>query len=310
MKKLLRLVKDHIQVDFNGRYYIAVFFLLAGSLTFNYSVQLEDKIIDSYMGEPIRVLLYFILYSFVYYITCLVAKATGKNNSFLRESKFWIYSSFGLLILAFNSGFPYATKIITWINSDPNFYNWTYQNMNNLLGLVRVAFPLLLISYLFFPNPTERLGLNNNLGISSIYKWLLLLILPFVVAASLEPDFRNQYPTYERFAPVDSSVLTALFYELCYGSDFVNVELLFRGFFVIGLSHWMGREAIIPMTALYCSLHFGKPIGEAISSIFGGYILGILALYTRNIWGGIILHIGLAWMMEAVAYFAKTFANS
>jgi len=49
-------------------------------------------------------------------------------------------------------------------------------------------------------------------------------------------------------------------------------------------------------------LHFGKPIGEAISSIFGGYVLGVIALNTKSIVGGSIVHIGVAWLMELFAY--------
>jgi hypothetical protein len=41
---------------------------------------------------------------------------------------------------------------------------------------------------------------------------------------------------------------------------------------------------------------------EAVSSIFGGYILGVIALQTRSIWGGILVHVGIAWMMEAIAW--------
>jgi hypothetical protein len=43
-------------------------------------------------------------------------------------------------------------------------------------------------------------------------------------------------------------------------------------------------------------------MGEAISSIFGGYILGIFAYSSRNIYGGLIAHLGVAWGMEYLAY--------
>jgi hypothetical protein len=56
------------------------------------------------------------------------------------------------------------------------------------------------------------------------------------------------------------------------------------------------------MVVVYAFLHFGKPAGETISSIFGGYILGILAFQSRNIFGGLIAHLGVAWGMEYFAY--------
>ena len=60
------------------------------------------------------------------------------------------------------------------------------------------------------------------------------------------------------------------------------------------------------MAVLYCMLHINKPMGEAISSIFGGYILGVIALSQRHILGGCIVHIGIAGLMEVMAYWAAS----
>ncbi len=56
------------------------------------------------------------------------------------------------------------------------------------------------------------------------------------------------------------------------------------------------------MTATYAVIHFEKPIGETISSVFGGYILGIIALYSCNIWGDIFIHGVTAFVMEIFAF--------
>jgi hypothetical protein len=135
------------------------------------------------------------------------------------------------------------------------------------------------------------------------------MVLPLVIIASFEAGFRNYYPLYHRYEITAANNPTqmppwlfALGYEISYGLDFFNVEFLFRGVLVIGVSQLIGKEAILPMVGAYCFLHFGKPVGECISSIFGGYILGVVAFYTRNIWGGVMVHVGLAWMMEAVAF--------
>jgi hypothetical protein len=57
-------------------------------------------------------------------------------------------------------------------------------------------------------------------------------------------------------------------------------------------------HCIIPVACFYCTIHLGKPMGEAISSFFGGTILGIVVYNTGSIWGGLIVHLGTAWMME------------
>jgi hypothetical protein len=96
----------------------------------------------------------------------------------------------------------------------------------------------------------------------------------------------------------------AAIYEFFYLSDFIRVETLFRGALIIGVARFLGKDSIMIMAALYCVLHFNKPMGETISSIFGGYLLGTIAYYQKNIVGGCIVHAGIAGLMELVAYIA------
>ena len=91
-----------------------------------------------------------------------------------------------------------------------------------------------------------------------------------------------------------------LLYEAAYAFDFVMTELVFRGTLVVGMAVIMGRSAVLPMVAVYCLIHFGKPLVEAISSVFGGYILGALAFQTRHIWGGVVVYICIALTMEVM----------
>ena len=87
-------------------------------------------------------------------------------------------------------------------------------------------------------------------------------------------------------------------FQLCYGSDFVFVEFFFRGFMVLGFTRLLGIRAIIPMVVVYALIHFEKPLLEALSSIIGGLVLGVISYRTKSIYGGIILHLGIAYMME------------
>jgi hypothetical protein len=45
-------------------------------------------------------------------------------------------------------------------------------------------------------------------------------------------------------------------------------------------------------------------MGEAISSFWGGILLGILSYHTGSIRGGLTVHLGIAWMMEAAGWIA------
>jgi len=126
------------------------------------------------------------------------------------------------------------------------------------------------------------------------------------VTASTQPDFLATYPKMKEIIPLHDGATPGWFYkllfQLSYGSDFFSVEIFFRGFLIIGFIKWVGKDAILPMACFYCTIHFGKPLGECISSYFGGLLLGIVAYNTRSIYGGLIVHLGIAWLMELGGY--------
>jgi hypothetical protein len=146
------------------------------------------------------------------------------------------------------------------------------------------------------------IGLTTRNFKATPYFGLLLLLLPLIALASTQHDFLQVYPKVQHLSFIDDYTHPAwpwkLLYELSYGLDFLGIELFFRGLLVIGLLRFVGQDAILPMAAFYCTIHFGKPLGECISSFFGGLILGVLAANTRTIVGGLIVHLGLAWLME------------
>jgi hypothetical protein len=137
------------------------------------------------------------------------------------------------------------------------------------------------------------------------YLIMLLIMVPLVAAASTQHDFLAMYPKLKSISFLKdqhNNGIYKLLYELSYGSDFISIELFFRGFLVLAFAKWFGKDAILPMACFYCTIHFGKPLGECISSFFGGTILGIVIYHTRTIYGGLMVHLGIAWMMELGGY--------
>jgi membrane protease YdiL (CAAX protease family) len=57
------------------------------------------------------------------------------------------------------------------------------------------------------------------------------------------------------------------------------------------------------MVVAYAMIHFEKPLLEALSSIFGGLVLGIISYRTKSIYGGVIIHLGIASTMEIAGAF-------
>ncbi len=150
-------------------------------------------------------------------------------------------------------------------------------------------------------------GLNAKDFSLRPYFIMLLIMVPLIALASTQPDFLHTYPKLKHisFLNTSSTGVYKLIYELSYGSDFFTIELFFRGFLVLAFSRWFGKDAILPMAMFYCTIHFGKPLGECISSFFGGMILGIVTYHTRTIYGGLMVHLGIAWMMELGGYWGN-----
>ena len=138
---------------------------------------------------------------------------------------------------------------------------------------------------------------------------MLLIMVPLVAAAATQKDFLAMYPKLSNvqfFLEENNSWVYKLLYELSYGSDFVSIELFFRGFLILAFVKWAGKETILPMAVFYCTIHFGKPLGECISSFLGGIILGVITYRTKTILGGLIVHLGIAWLMELAGFIGNT----
>jgi hypothetical protein len=308
LKKILALVITHVRQDFQYQYYIALSSLLITLLTINYSVDLENTWIDQYPEKINRVFLYFLLYGFGYYVSCLIVSHFKKVTDFWTSKKFWLFSLFGLSVLSIAKGFPYLPEIMNSLQQPYEVYAWLYRIATHATSFVVMFLPLLIFYMVIDREKSGVYGLTTTSN-SKPYLYLLLLLIPFIFLASFQKGFTDYYPVYKANTVSElwkwPSYLPMMVFEFFYGIDFINVEFLFRGFFVIGMTQILGKHSIVPMVVIYCLLHFGKPLGEATTSIFGGFILGIIAFYTRSIWGGIMIHVGIAWMMEALAYFSK-----
>lgn len=168
---------------------------------------------------------------------------------------------------------------------------------------------VLLVLYRWLPAQQNFWGVTLSGVMWRPYWQMLLCMLPLIAFASTQADFLNAYPRMKQMAFM-SSVMDnpwgyRLLYELGYGIDFLTIELFFRGFLIFAFIRYAGAAAILPMATFYCSIHFGKPVLECISSFAGGLILGVLAYRTRSIMGGLLVHLGIAWMMEVGGYFGS-----
>jgi len=312
MKKFLNYFTDFHRSYFNVAMYASVLLFIAALITFNYTFDFEDSYIDKFQGKNIRILFFFLYHGLAYYgVLFIIWLFNPKQIQFTWQ--FWLKSLLGLAILGFDRSifpqiwqqimplFPFHTRL---------FY---FKVFFNLYGFITIVFTLFLIKMVFDRNTGEGLyGIRFRKVDWKAYWIMLLVMVPIILSATILPSILEYYPTYKRVGGIRFAQfyqvkewVSILIYETAYLTDFLNTELFFRGFLVIGLSKLMGKNVVLPMVACYAVLHFGKPMGETISSVFGGYILGVIALYSRNIWGGVFLHGGIAMLMEIFAFWRQ-----
>ena len=131
-----------------------------------------------------------------------------------------------------------------------------------------------------------------------IYLVMFGLILPAVFLAARTDSFRSTYPFYQW---ANRSWFDLWAWEAMYAIQFLSLEFFFRGFILHGLRRALGSNAILVMIVPYCMIHYGKPMAETFGAIGAGLILGTLAMRTRSIWGGVMIHVGVAWTMDLLA---------
>ncbi len=205
----------------------------------------------------------------------------------------------------------FSSNIPTVIGSELA-QRWQSSNWYHLFGYVwwtgchLIGFVLLpwLVIRLCFKQRMRDFGWRFNDTAQHWRGYLLLLspILVFVVLVSFGEDFVNHYPFYKL---AGRSWFDLLAWELLYLSQFVFLEFFFRGFILQALRPAMGANAVWVMCVPYLMIHFPKLWLEATGAILFGLFLGILALQSRSIWGGVLVHAGVAVSMDIAALLRK-----
>jgi hypothetical protein len=290
----MRLIISYIRQYFyeTNKLVLALVSIFTGLLVFvNYYYGIDNRISSS--SFPILFTSRYIIFLTAFAVPYLL-------YIFFRKEKYIHHFQFTLLLLIAPAIFSIKTSVR--ISSNQNDY-WNH--------VIYWPFHLMIISIILFiiwklfDKNQPFYGIKAK-GINwKPYFIMLLIMVPLIAAASTQPDFLAMYPKLKTI-PGDSGTGTTLWqkiiFEFSYGTDFISIELFFRGFLILAFIKWAGKDAILPMACFYCTIHFGKPLAECISSYFGGIILGIVVYHTRSILGGLIVHLGIAWMMEIGGY--------
>jgi hypothetical protein len=293
-------LKRFVQEDFNTLKYLLIATFLGVTISINYLYNFEEVYVQvpEFGGQFVR---YILFYGLAYYGTCIILKVCDKEVTFFRKPSFWALSFIGIVLISLDGSFIFSYKIAELLSNQYEF-GYVGKLISELKNFFTLFIPLFCIWLYIKPNEAGFYGLVFKNAVLKPYFVLLLLMIPLIAIAAHDASFLDTYPIFESYnaekywnVPI---AYLAIPYEFLYGLSFLNVELFFRGFLIIGMVKIMGKDSILPMVVLYAFLHFGKPLGETISSVFGGYLLGTFAYYSNSIWGGVIVHAGIALMME------------
>jgi uncharacterized protein len=190
-----------------------------------------------------------------------------------------------------------------WImqRAHPTLYPALYANLFKIVNYVLV--PLLVIKFVYRDRLRDYgLKVTRDRRVLALYALMLAVVMPLVYFVSDSAAFMAKYPKYKEAAASYSQLIA---WELSYGFQFVLLEFFFRGFALFTMARSVGHRAIFIIVIPYCMIHFAKPLPETLGSIITGIALGTMALRTRSIWGGVVLHITVAWSMDFFAMWHK-----
>lgn len=299
MKKISTLLIQYLKDEFDWRLYLGISILLGSGIILRYQYDLNIYFTD----DPYQVLKGGIFYGIPYFGCLILISFTKSKVEFWRNTSFWLLSTCILFVLVANQ-YLLLYKPLVEMLAKPIQLLASKIGFNLFSASVYAVIPA--AYYLLSKQRGVWYGFTLKGFDYRSYGFMLALMMPLLFWASFRADFLSMYPRYlpgaaEHYLEL-SPVFTVLGYESSYIFQFIFLELFFRGFMVMGLEKHLDASAVLPMVCVYAFIHFGKPMPETLGSIFGGFILGVLALRTRTIFGGICIHIGIALFMELFAF--------
>ena len=303
---LINTFLSFVKQDFRWGTYLYTLAFIFVCIFINYHFEFYAKVMRPAYFSNNSMWAFPLFYAFIYFAVAIPILLIRKDYKTLTNYRFYLKSLFFIVIYGVSIGFYNYRE---WVFHEISHLERSFilRIISQLKSIIFIVLPLIFVKILIDKKSVSGFyGLSWSSKHLDAYLILFLLLLPFLVVTSFTPDFLKAYPQFRPWNYEDVFNLPVwgrtLIFESAYSLDFVVTELFFRGALIIGLTSILGPKAILPMVAFYASIHFGKPIMETFSSIFGGYILGALAYQTKHIWGGIIVHIGIALTMEIMGF--------
>lgn len=184
------------------------------------------------------------------------------------------------LDLKFDRDIVAITVISTLLITIDRYHNFTrYKPLDRLF--IYLLIPLLIILLASRKSPKEY---GFTLG-----DWragLVITGLAVVVAAPILWLVARNDPAMQAYYSRQLNPLTPMFTFL----DLIGWEFFFRGWMLFGYARKFGDHALWLHAAPFALAHLGKPEVETLSTIFGGFLFGLVAWRTRSFLYPFLIH--------------------
>ncbi|MDR2929153.1 MAG: CPBP family intramembrane metalloprotease [Cytophagaceae bacterium] len=316
LKQLKMLFGDFAQFfrkDFHLAAYTWTVAVTALSILIVYGTTFGKSIAANTVPTSSKIINNILIFALIYFLVAIPVTIIRGEWRTLSKPAFLLKGLLLMCLIGFADAFSWRDTINLQNLSalEQSYIHKVLWRMRNIIFVL----PTLAVLRLTIDRDVKGLyGIGSGNHHVKAYLSLYVVILPILAVVSLTPDFQSYYPSYKPW--IYENVfgqpvwLNTIIYEIIYISDFFMVETIFRGVLVIGMASILGRTAVLPMIAVYVALHFGKPVMETASALFGGYFLGVLAFQTRHIWGGVIIHMGIAFIIEILRFVQHYFEIS
>lgn len=307
MSAVFKYIREFYNKEFNPWYFLLILLLLGALIYLNYWHLLESRYAAAGKTRWSNFLGYYLLYLIPFATAFLLQLLFFKDCTYYFKLWFWVILFLAPAFFSFRVNFDFHEDLVNkiWTGDELQFWlrciNW----------VVRVFVLLIPVFIIWFVKDKSNQPFYGTRALDTIrpYLIMLLIMIPLLALASTQRDFLSMYPKAKFLTQLQlgHQKWRYVVYELCYGFDFISIEFFFRGFLILSLMKICGTHCIIPVACFYCAIHLGKPMGEAISSFWGGLLLGIVSFNTGSVWGGLIVHLGIAWFMEIGGWLGALF---
>jgi hypothetical protein len=299
MTAVINYLQTYYREQFSWKHLLIALLMATALCIAEYQYDVYKHYVVGHDAGIYKILSYTVMYCLAFWGTWLLQQLV-KKDSIVWDPKAFIWPTLFIILFAIRG---ISNTFSFWLPNHLSYptYAYAYKLAYNLGGILFIILPALILRKAIDSSNDSFFGFKRK-GISLTPYWVMIAVMiPILFFASQDASFQTMYPRF-LYTGIDEShpsfLKYIISYELSYATDFVATEFLFRGLLIIGMTRYFGPSVILPMAVWYVTIHFGKPLGETISSFFGGWLLGIIAYYSKSIYGGIIVHLGIALLME------------